>query len=83
MKESEVILEFQEEARVEAARQFILDALEIKFGLPAAKEFAPALNTITDSSRLARVHRVALRCSTLDEFRDRFPKSARRPPRRG
>jgi hypothetical protein len=63
MKESKVNQEFQEEARVEGARQFILDALEIKFGPPAAKEFAPALDTITDSGRLAGVNRIAWRCA--------------------
>lgn len=82
MKESKVIQEFQEEARVEGARQFILDDLEIKFGAPAAKEFAPALNAITDSDRLARLHRLALRCSSLEEFRERFPKSPRQVRRK-
>jgi hypothetical protein len=82
MKESKVIEEFQEEARVEEARQFIVDALEIKFGPLAAKEFAPALNSITTSDRLARLHRLALRCSSLEEFRERFAKSARQPQRR-
>jgi hypothetical protein len=81
MKESKVIEEFQEEARVETRRQDIQEALEIKFGTPAAKEFAPALNAITDSHRLARLHRLALRCSSLEQFRDRFPKSARQPER--
>jgi hypothetical protein len=83
MKESKVIEEFQEEARVEGARQFILDDLEIKFGQSAAKEFAPALNAITTSSELARLHRLALRCSTLEQFRERFPRAKKQPQRGG
>jgi hypothetical protein len=57
--------------------------LEIRFGLAAAKEFAPAVNAITDNNQLARVHRLALRCSILEQFRDGFRKSARRPQRKG
>jgi hypothetical protein len=82
MKESKVILEFQEEARVEARREDILAALEIRFGLPAAKEFAPALNAMTDSKRLAGLLRLALRCSTLEQFRERFPRAGRQPHRK-
>jgi hypothetical protein len=82
MKESKFYQEIQEEARVEEARQFILDDLEIKFGPPAAKEFAPALNAITDSTRLARLHRLALRSSSLEQFRERFPRSPRQPHRK-
>jgi hypothetical protein len=83
MRESKVIEEFQEETRVETRRQAVLEVLEIKFGPPAAKEFAKALNTITDSKRLARLHRLALRCSSIEQFRDRFPKSAKQRKRRG
>jgi hypothetical protein len=87
MRESKIIeefrAEFQEEARVETRRQVVLEDLEIKFGPAAAKEFAPALNAITDSQRLANLHRLALRCTSLEQFRDRFPKSARPPQRRG
>jgi hypothetical protein len=87
MRESKIIeefrAEFQEKARVDNARQFVLDDLEIKFGPAAAKEFAHAVNAVNDSRRLADLHRLALRCTSLEQFRDRFPKSARQPRRRG
>jgi hypothetical protein len=83
MRESKVIEEFQEETRVETRRQVVLEDLEVKFGPPAAKEFAPDLNAITDSKRLARLHRLALRCTSIEQFRDRFSKSARQRQRRG
>jgi hypothetical protein len=83
MKESKVIEEFQEEARVEEPRRFIVDDLQIKFGPLAVKELAPALNSIPTSDRLSRLHRLALRRSSLEQFRERFAKSARQPQRRG
>jgi predicted transposase YdaD len=79
MKESKVYDQIMEEGRVESRREDILAAVEIRFGLSAAKEFAPALNTFADRSRLARVHRLAPRYSTQEQFRDRFPQSAKRP----
>lgn len=82
MKELRVFAEFQEEARAETRRQDIQVVLEIKFGPPAAKEFVPALRAFTDSKRLARVFRLVVRCSSLEQFRDRFPKSARQLRRR-
>jgi hypothetical protein len=82
MKESKVYDQIMEEGRVESRREDILAALEIRFGLPAAKEFTSALDTITDNARLARLHRLALRSSSVEEFRDRFPK-VRSQSRRG
>jgi predicted transposase YdaD len=82
MKESKVYDQIMEEGRVESRREDILAALEIRFGLPAAREFAPALNAITDSERLARLLRLTLRCSSVEQFRDRFPKSPARPHRK-
>jgi hypothetical protein len=73
MKESEVILEFQEEARVEQGRKHVLDVLQARFGSPGP-ELTAALNSITDSARLDRLHRLALRCASLEQFRDRFPR---------
>jgi len=75
MKELKFIEEFQDEARAETLRQVIVEALQIKFGAAAAKEFASALAAITDNDRLARLHRLLLRCADLDQFRRRFPKA--------
>jgi hypothetical protein len=73
MKESRVIEEFQEEARVELARQYILDALEARFGSPGP-DLTAALNGITESKRLNQLHQIALKCSGLKQFRDRLKK---------
>jgi hypothetical protein len=81
MKESEVILEFQEEARVEQGRKHVLDVLAARFGSPG-RELAAALNAIPDSARLDRLHRLALRCFRLEQFRDRLPRSKRQPQRK-
>ena len=82
MKESKVYDQIVEEGRLESRRENILAAVEIRFGLPAAKEFAPEVIAVTDNNRLARVLRLARRCSTLEQYRDRFPKSAKRPQRK-
>jgi hypothetical protein len=72
MKESKVILEFQEEARVETRREDVLQVLEARFGRRAAGEFAPFLKTVTEVARLSRLLRLAARASGIDQFRDRF-----------
>jgi hypothetical protein len=72
MKESKVILEFQEEARVEQGRKYVLDLLEAKFGRRAAAELAPLVNNVTKTAKLDKLHRLAARASTIDQFRDRF-----------
>jgi hypothetical protein len=71
MKDSDIIEEFQ----AETGREFILQDLKVKFGSAAAREFAAALESITDIERLARLHGLALRCSDLKQFRRRFPKT--------
>src|SRR5262245_11687789 len=73
MRESKIIEEFQEEARVEMARQYILDELEARFGSPGPG-VATALSAITDSERLNRLHQLALQCTGLKQFRDRLKK---------
>jgi predicted transposase YdaD len=81
MQESKFYQEIQEEAHVEMARQYILDELEARFG-SQGPGLATALNDITDSKRLNRLHRLALHCASLEQFRDRFPKSGRHTHRR-
>jgi hypothetical protein len=72
MKESEVILEFQEEARVEQGRKHVLAVLEARFGRRAAAEFAPLVNNITKTAKLDKLLRLAARAGGIDQFRDRF-----------
>jgi hypothetical protein len=75
MKESKIIEEFQEEARLETRREDVMEDSHIKFGAAAAREFRSALQEITDSNGLARLQRLALRCAGLEEFRRRFQKT--------
>jgi hypothetical protein len=75
MKESKVIQEFQEEARVEQARRDIVEVLEARFGRRAAAEFAPLLNKVTKTAQLDRLLRLAARSATVEQFRERFPEN--------
>jgi hypothetical protein len=75
MKESKIIEEFQEEARVETRREDILQVLDARFGPDALAEFAPLLGTITDSDHLDRLLRLAAQATGLKQFRDRFQKT--------
>jgi len=79
MKESPIIEEFQQEARVEArlekAREDILRVLKVRFGPRARAEFAPLLTTVTDSDRLDRLLELAAKSTVLKEFRDRLQKT--------
>jgi hypothetical protein len=70
MKDSKIIEEFQ----AETGREFVLEDLQIRFGAAAKREFTPAVEAITDTDRLTRLHRLALRCSDLEQFRRRFEK---------
>jgi hypothetical protein len=60
---------FTRRLRAEERRASLLDALDIRFGAAAAAEFADAVNAIEDGETLAQLHRLAIRCATLDEFR--------------
>ena len=71
MKESPIIEEFQQETK----RQYILEVLDEKFGKRAAAEFTPLLADITDSGQLSRLLRLAVRSSTVKQFRDRFHRA--------
>ena len=72
MKESPIYDEIKAEGRVETARQFIVEDLQIRFGEAAAAQCAPLVNAITDSDRLTELHRLALRCSRIKQFRDQL-----------
>jgi hypothetical protein len=69
MKESDIIVEFQEEARVETRRRDVLEVLDARFGAAAAKEFAPLVNAITNSGRLDQLLRLAAQAAGVKQFR--------------
>ncbi len=75
MKESKIIEEFQDEARVEKGREDTLEVLDARFGPRAVAEFRPLLGSVTDNQKLTRLLRLALRCSDLEQFRRGFGKA--------
>ena len=60
------------EGRVEGQRYDILDVLDIRFGAEAKLEFAPSLAAIADSERLSQLHRLAVQCRRVADFRKQF-----------
>jgi len=74
MRESKIIEEFRTEFQVEFQREAIVKVLEAKFGPRAAAEFAPLLESVTESEQLDRLLRMAAQSRGLKDFRDRFPK---------
>jgi hypothetical protein len=69
MKESPLYQEILAEGRAEGQRAAVREALGVRFGEEAAAEFEAALNAVTDPARLAELHRLAIRCRRLTEFR--------------
>lgn len=69
MKESPVYQQIMEEGRVETAQRFVLDALEDRFGRPAAIALKPTLQAVQNTDELSELHHKAIRCRTLGGFR--------------
>ncbi len=68
MKESKFYQEIMDEGRLEGRREYILEAIQVRFGTEAASSIAGALGPINDSDRLSELHRLAMRCRRLSEF---------------
>jgi hypothetical protein len=81
MRESLFYQEILDEGRIENARAYILATLEERFDKAAAASFAEAITRITDERQLDQLHRLAVRCQTIDEFRAAL-EAAQAPPRR-
>ena len=60
------------EGRLGAQRAAIFDVLQLRFGVEAASEFEEGLRAILDTEKLAELHRLAVRCRTLTQFRRRL-----------
>jgi hypothetical protein len=81
MRESPLYQEILDEGRVEKARADVLAVLEECFDVRTAAAFAEAVNGLNDLDRLDQLHRLAVRCQTIDEFRAGL-EAAQAPPRR-
>jgi hypothetical protein len=58
-----------------------LAAVEERFGPEAATEVADRVNALDDLAELDRLHRLAIRCTAIDEFRAALPAPQRTAPR--
>jgi hypothetical protein len=68
----------------EARRDDVADILRIRFGEEAGSAALALLQPIEDPERLRELHTLAIRCSSLDEFRAGLaaPPPPGSPPRR-
>lgn len=69
MKESKFYQEVMAEGAVERARADVLENIDVRFGSEAAAEFKEALQGVADLSQLSQLHRLAIQCRRLAEFR--------------
>jgi hypothetical protein len=68
MKESPTYMEIFEEGAVQRSRDDIVDVLSVRFG-DVPSEIAGALAEIDDSETLRQLHRLAVRCESIADFR--------------
>jgi hypothetical protein len=70
--------------KAETGRDFVADALRIRFGEEAGSAALSLLQPIEDPERLRELHALAVRCASLDEFRAGLaaPPPPGPPPRR-
>lgn len=76
MKESPFYQQLVAEGRVEARREDVLQALQLRFGDKAVTEFTPGLQRINDADALSRLLRLAIQSRRLTDFRRQFTESA-------
>lgn len=74
MKESRFYQEVMEEGRLEAQRAAIREVLQVRFGVDPGAEIEQALRAILDSE-LSELHRLAVRCRSLAQFRRTMPSA--------
>jgi hypothetical protein len=60
--------EGRDEGRLETRQSAVLEALEERFGDEAASQFSDAVHRVANLTKLSRLHRLAIRCTTLAEF---------------
>jgi hypothetical protein len=84
MKDNPFYQAIMNEGRVEEGRANTLANLEERFGAQAAAQVADAVNALEDLAELDRLHRLAIRCAGIEEFRQALqPAQPRRTtPRR-
>jgi hypothetical protein len=74
MMETKVIRDVERNGQVKQVRLDVLTVLAIRFDEPTAHSFAERLNDFDDLAQLAELHRLAIRCTTPDEFLTTLPQ---------
>jgi hypothetical protein len=74
MKESAIYAEIGEEFRVETMHSAVLANLEERFGKLAAASCRDGIRRVSSMDKLTRLHRLAVRCASTEEFQRRLPK---------
>ena len=75
MKESPLYEEIMQEGRIEKGREGVQGVLMVRFGKKAAT-FATAICEINDEATLFRLHRLAIRCRNVAEFKQGLSEEA-------
>ncbi len=55
------------EGSLDRARSSVLDALQVRFET-VPEGIADAVNNITDTAKLTELHKLAIRCTSLEDF---------------
>ena len=69
MKESKFYQEILAEGQAEGQQAFVIEALQERFGSQAVAEFEQAIANVYEPEQLSRLHRLAIRCRSLAQFR--------------
>ncbi len=72
MRELKFYQEILEEGRVEQARAYVRQAVQLRFGEEAAAELQPSLAQISDPEQLSQLHSLAIQARRLTELRRAF-----------
>ena len=68
MKDSALYNDIAVEVRVEATQAAVLAVLDERFGEPTASLCRDAIQGVTNLDKLRRLHRLGIRCRSLEEF---------------
>jgi hypothetical protein len=78
----QIMNEGREEGRKETRREDTLAVLEERLGPQAAAQVADAVNALDNLEELDRLHRLAAKCSAIEEFRQALAPAPTAPPAR-
>jgi hypothetical protein len=74
MRESTLMQQVADEAKVEQAREDVLEVVRLRFGEQAVAEFSPAINKIEHMEQLKALHQLAVQSRRISQFRKGMPK---------